>query len=472
MRSTHRALASALVVLLGGCQMALRPLKPAPLLEQGQGELFVYLQPLPEQASALDFTVESVGARRADGGDVPLRVAVADLSGQGTQRQLLLASGRLPPGEYRSLQVKIRRAAVAGEKGKSDLLVGGEPMTVEVAFTLGSGQAQVIHVTVRWSPSRGKDFDFAPALTAALARRPVPALSGFVSSTGSDTIVVFDRRRREVQAVLPTGRDPRGVAVNRISTRVYVALTGDDQIQVTDFMTGADLLRARLQPGDQPRDLALTPDGRTLLVVNRGSNTASFVDAEGAVEVGRVPTGMDANRLLLDASGRRAFVFNTGSASISVIDVANRSLVRAVSTDPQPVDGRLNRIGNRLYVIHAASPYVTVYSVPDMAQVNRVHVGYGAASIEIDPRNDLVYLGRTGESRLQVHDPFTLLPIDHVTTPGPVSFMTIDPLENTLFALVPGSDQVAVVDLLSKRLLATMETGPEPFDVLVVGELR
>ena len=39
-----------------------------------------------------------------------------------------------------------------------------------------------------------------------------------------------------------------------------------------------EIARVRLRPGDEPRELALAPDGRVLLVANGGSSSVSFVD--------------------------------------------------------------------------------------------------------------------------------------------------------------------------------------------------
>jgi YVTN family beta-propeller protein len=64
--------------------------------------------------------------------------------------------------------------------------------------------------------------------------------------------------------------------------------------------------RLRLNSGDRPRELALTPDGRTLLCVNTGSNTVSFIDPGSFIEVGRINVGKNPNSILIDQTGRRA----------------------------------------------------------------------------------------------------------------------------------------------------------------------
>ena len=127
-----------------------------------------------------------------------------------------------------------------------------------------------------------------------------------------------------------------------------MALSGDDQVAVVDLATGLELTRVRLSAGDRPRELALTPDGRTLVVVNSGSSTVSFVDPPSAAEGTRVSTGQEPAALLLDRQGRRAYVLNRQSNTITILDTVNRVVVGTLSTEAEPLRAQLNRAGPAL----------------------------------------------------------------------------------------------------------------------------
>ena len=107
--------AVSVVALLAGCQMAARNVKPPPL--DSEGELWVYLQELPPQAERLKFSLESIAATRADGQEFPLALALADISGKDDRRQRVLASGRLPPGEYTGLSLRVKKATLESGGG-------------------------------------------------------------------------------------------------------------------------------------------------------------------------------------------------------------------------------------------------------------------------------------------------------------------------------------------------------------------
>ncbi|HUJ27107.1 MAG TPA: YncE family protein, partial [Myxococcales bacterium] len=233
---------------------------------------------------------------------------------------------------------------------------------------------------------------------------------------------------------------------------------------------GGELGRIRLQPGDGPREVVLSPDRRTLLVANSGSNTVSFVDPASLLETARVQVGEAPTALLVDRAGNRAYVFNARSSFVSVVDLARRAAVGSIATDYAPLRGAINRAGTRLYVVSQGSPYMTAYSLPDQAQAGRVYVGLGTLAVKVDPASDLLYVAQGGSHRLALFDPFSLMPIDFVDLPGDASYLAIDDAENTMFGLMPEQRAAAVVDLATKQLLAVIDVGLDPRMLVLAGE--
>src|SRR5205814_3221939 len=108
--------------------------------------------------------------------------------------------------------------------------------------------------------------------------RTIPALTGYCSNGAAHDVTVFDKHTRQISEVQATGREPWGITLDSLSNRAYVALSGEDQVDVRDLQSGETLTHIRLAVGDAPRDLALTPDRRLLLSANSGSNSISFID--------------------------------------------------------------------------------------------------------------------------------------------------------------------------------------------------
>ncbi len=228
-----------------------------------------------------------------------------------------------------------------------------------------------------------------------------------------------------------------------------------------------------LQPGDEPREVALAQGGQVLLVSNRRPATVSFVDTAAAVEVARVAGGRGAGshpgrperppRVRDEHARRRA------SASL---DVSTRAVARTIRTESEPIFAQLNRAGTRLYLIYASSAYMDVLAVPELSPAGRVFVGLGARALKVDPRTDLVYVGRRDDDRLQIFDPFSFVPIGTIALPDAPGDMLIDDVQNLLLAALPERGSVAFVDLTRREMVSVADVGSDPVRLAVSGERR
>jgi YVTN family beta-propeller protein len=464
----ERAIAAILPVL-AGCQAALTSVRPA--LDQ-EGEVYVYLQPLPSEATRLEVSVGLVEARRADGVAFPLAVPPADRDRPDPRGQRLLAWGRLPPGSYSGLSVRFRSATLDHADGRMQLLIPPEALPVEIPFAVERRRSQALWLSL----DRGRSFQsaatFAPSLSAAQPPPLVPGLAAYATSPEAGTLTVLDRHSRQVAAVAYLGGEPRGIALAEVALRAYVALAAEDAVAVVDLASQAVLARIRLRAGDRPREVALTPDGQTLLVLNQGSSTLAFVDVAAEVERDRVPVGRDPVYLLLDRAGRNAYVCNRMASSVSVVSVATRSLAATVATEGGPSGVALNRSQDRLYVLQPLSPWLSVLSARDLSLLQRVAIGLGAETARVDARTDLLWVGRSGDGALDAYEPSLLVSVAALTLPAGAAHETVDDSENLLLIALPGREGVVGVDLASRRAVSLAETAGPPFRLAVSGERR
>ena len=200
-------------------------------------------------------------------------------------------------------------------------------------------KALVLSLKFRYRESVPGGIRFAPSFAAEVPGKLATGLIGLVTSRGTNTVTVFDKVSGKVAAVVPTGTSPAGMAMDPVLRRAYVALSGEDAVEAIDLL-GMDVInRGPLAIGDHPEELALTPDGKTLLSANTGSNTVSVVDAASLVETKRIQVGNGPQSILIDRAGRRAYVFNTFSNTISVLDIGAGAVVATVATESGPVRG-------------------------------------------------------------------------------------------------------------------------------------
>ncbi len=449
------------------CQVKNVPIEAS---SENDGLVFVYLQPLSQDAETLRFEVTDVKAISADGDDQALSLSLADIRGTELKRQRLLAHGRIPAGGYTGISCRIKRASFKGGDAEADLLVPDQPVQTPVFFRVNRRSPVVLTLSLRYGESVKTGFGFNPVFFAFIPDHPLTGVTGYVADAASDSIAVFDKNKMQVFGALATGTGPRMIAFDRVNQRAYTALTGEDAVEIINISDGRTVERIRLNSGDAPQELALGSGGAVLVIANTGSDSVSIFDTRSFLELGRVNVGREPRSLLLSGGGNRAYVFNTMSGTISVIDIPNRSLVATVPVEPEPIRGQFNRQGDRLYVISRRSPYLLVLDPVSLSVIRREFVGMGITAIKVDPRTDLFYLAIRHDPAIGVYDPYSFSRGDSIAVGGTAVSMAIDGDENNLYVAIPERRVVSVVNLVSRKIISEFDVSDAPAWVAVMGE--
>lgn len=377
---------------------------------------------------------ESVVAIRADGAELPMR----EEKGRGR----LWLTGTLPPGEYTGLAIRA-------------------PESTRLA---GSFQVPARGAVVLMAKTGGRS-----EATVAPADKIASGVMGLASVPAWDAVAVFDKRSGDLAALLPAGRSPSGIAIDVERSRAYVAARRDDTIASLDLLEGRLRETIPLRAGDSPVDLALTPDGGTLLVANSGSDTVSFVDPLATIETTRLEIGSRPTSIVVDDAGRRAYVVTERAGGVAVVDVASRTVVGTIATESGPRIARLGgRNGGTLYVAHDASPYLTVADTTTFATTGRVYVGPRARALAVDPRSGRIFLARAGTGTIEEFDPTSLLPVERIPVPGEVRWLSIEREGNGLGIAIADPPEIRVVRIVGRETASRTELGAPPAAVRFV----
>jgi YVTN family beta-propeller protein len=436
-----------------------------------EGAVYLYLNPLSPEASRLSFSLQGAAAVTESGEEIPLSLNIKEFSVRAVLRERLLAGGELPPGRYRGFRFQVGKASLAGEEDNAALQSPEAAATEDAPFVVTRKKASVFSLTFRYAESLPGGVIFTPRFTVVPPVQPPLGIQGFVVNRGANTVTVFDKITGRVTGVIPTGADPGGMVLDPSGrNRAYLAVSGEDAVDVIDLLQGEAIDRIRLVGGNRPIELALTPDGKTLLSVNAGSGTVSLLDTDSRSERARIPVGNGPRSILLDGTGRRAYVFNAEGATISVIDVPNRMVAATIPVESGPMRGQFNRRGDRLYVIHQGSPYLLVIDPFSLAVVRRQYIGMGYQALKVDSVSDRIYMARKGGNEVEVFDPFTLVPISFLKAGGEVTYITIDGQGSSLLLLMPWEKALRSVDLIRSGPRMEVDADDDPYWVTVPGE--
>jgi len=466
-RNTLRVVALFALVLVG-CTPQFVPVE-APL-GSNEGALFLYLQPMPQEAHLLEFSITGISAIREDGGSVRLIQFFDDVRcKQLLNQQKRLATVRLAPGLYKGLSLEFGTASLDGEAGKEPLLVPDAPLFVEQEFTVVRKRARSLFLALAPEKQVTKDRQFAPTFFLVKPHKQLTSLLGFVTNSGKNLVTVFNKMTMEVVDIIATSSGPKGIALDQRKGWVYVALAGDSAIEVIDVSTLELTGRIPLNFSDEPVEIALSPDGRTLVTANTGSNTMSIIDTNSLREVGRVSLPWEPTSVVVGRSNADAFVTHSMSNAVSKIDLERRAIRGTQIFEESPVRAAPSKDGNRLYIITANSPDLLVVDPGSLALIERIFVGLGATSIKVDSKSGLAYVGNKAGS-IAVINPLASMFVDSFKVRGDVVFVNIDNDQNALFAVLPESNTLQKLDLGSKRDLGVIELEEGAYAVSIMGE--
>ena len=105
---------------------------------------------------------------------------------------------------------------------------------------------------------------------------------------------------------------------------------------------------------DAPRSLAMSPDGRTLLVVNNTSSNVAIVDVEANEVRAYVETGRRSLEAAISVDGTRAVVTNGDEDTVTFIDLSTDTVAHTFNIPGRPAEVEIAPDGSRAYVTTVA----------------------------------------------------------------------------------------------------------------------
>jgi YVTN family beta-propeller protein len=287
-------------------------------------------------------------------------------------------NGRLAPGRTFTLAPPQKR--LGDERLENPGFVGGLALspqggTLYAAHVFGESLAAVDTETGR-----------------VLARAPLPAeayttlvspdgRTVYVSVWGAARVALFEPVTLRPLGEIAVGEHPNAMALSKDGRHLLVACANTNAVWVVDVERRKAVeqigiaLRPDALPGSTPNALALSPDGATLLVANADNNTVAVVDVRRPGEsrpLGLIPTGWYPTGVAFDASGRNLLLLSGKGLSPA-----------ANPRGPQPVAEE-----DAQYIGRLLNGALTVLPRPDEAALRAM--------------TDRVYsLSATGEGRVQ-----------------------------------------------------------------------
>jgi YVTN family beta-propeller protein len=305
-------------------------------------------------------------------------------------------------------------------------------------------------------------------LLVCVAGAPAPALAAmlYISNTRAESVSIIDTDTLEVVGTIPLGRGkPNRIVFHPDGKTAWVVYDKSHDLGVID--ADARKLVRRVKIGGNPYNLAFTPDGSHLLVLDWSSDTSSdaviFYDLKAAKIDGRVEVSTWPAHGVFSRDGRRLYVSGETAGDVTVIDVATRTVVtRVVHGGGDAMGLALTGDGKTLYAAAGENKAIlkidtaTHKVTGEIALPGVVH----EATLTLDGqylyttlrKTNKIVVVRTADDKL----------VATIPQRGYPDLVTMEPTGR--YALVTNryADLVSVIDLASHAEVRTIPVGKAP----------
>src|SRR4029079_4424615 len=165
-------------------------------------------------------------------------------------------------------------------------------------------------------------------------------------------------------------------------SRVYVAGDGSSSLDVID--TATDRVTKTLDVAKKPNGIALTRDGKLLLVTVYGEDRVALLDTTTNEVVGTIPVPKP-HTVSIEPNGqcRYATSQEPHHFGLAVIDLASRSVIKTVPLDKTPRDGEFGDGGKRFYFTEAGVAAVQVLDTTSNNTIAQIPTGVSPHFVEL-----------------------------------------------------------------------------------------
>lgn len=256
------------------------------------------------------------------------------------------------------------------------------------------------------------------------------------------------------------------VAVSPDGRRLLVSSASTQDAYLIDARTGKKL--ATFAVGKTPQGVAIGPTGKLGIAVSAGDGTVSIIDMKSARVVKTIPVGKRPHNAIFTPDGKTAYVTLEGGGGVSVLDMQTLAKVGEFPvpglTMPHNLvlspDGRTLWI--RGFLGKAAAVDRKTHKVLAVIPVGASHAG-----IDITPDGRYVFTGGIGGDVVDVIDAKTFKVVKQINVGSGPHGVRVSADGRRVYAGVVGTGKIAVIDVRTLDVARQVPAGKVPFWIAV-----
>lgn len=246
--------------------------------------------------------------------------------------------------------------------------------------------------------------------------------------------------------------------------------------QALFFDIDTDELLKSVDVGNHPAHIVFTDNGKYALVTNNEDNNVSIIDTESYSLIETMDTGKGPHGFRVSADSQKAYVANMGEDTVSVLNLEAMKEERKITVGSTPVTTGLTSDGRTLV---ATLNRENLLAIVDLAtdQVETVEVGKGPAQVYMDGNNQFAYVANQGteddpSNSVSVVELGSKKVVVTIETGKGAHGVVISPDSKRLYVTNMYENTVSVIDILQNKVIETIEVGETPNGISIMKKDR
>ncbi len=186
----------------------------------------------------------------------------------------------------------------------------------------------------------------------------------------------------KIDQVIEVGLVPKFLAVTPNGKYLLVSNWCSYTLSIVDIATGKQV--AVLPMGPYPRGIAISPNSQTAYVAIMGSDVIQKVDLANLTLDGSFYVGSNPRHVVIDPTGRYLYVSLNAPGEVVKVDIATQQVIATRQTGEDCRSLAISTDGTALYVVNYLSDTVTMLRASDLGLLQTIPTGVYPVGITYD----------------------------------------------------------------------------------------
>jgi YVTN family beta-propeller protein len=231
-----------------------------------------------------------------------------------------------------------------------------------------------------------------------------------------------------------------------------------------DIETGKQI--KKVEVGEHPAHIVFTEDGKYVVVTNNEDNNVSIIDAKTYKLINNVKVGKGPHGFRISSDSKHAYVANMGEDTVSVVDIENNKEIKKIKVGSTPVTTGVTKDGKSLVVTLNSENAIAIVNLAT-DNVEKVAVGVGPAQLYLDSNDKYVLVANQGteekpSNSITKIDLITKQVVATIETGKGAHGVVVSPDNKFVYVTNMYEATVSVIDNSTNKLVATIPVDGEP----------